>query len=276
MMAKDKKVRKKKAVAFGLEGIKIIETATVYAGPLASRLLADWGAEVIKVENPIRGDMTRADLPRAQRVAMASGRAIFSDINYQFENNNRNKRAITLDLAQEAGRQVMYKLLETADVLVTNQLPSVLKKLKLEYETLSQLNPKLIQANLTSYGKKGPDRDRGANDYTGFWARSGYSHVIQMSGMPPPISPSGSGDSVVALTLALGIMTALYMRERTGVGQEVDVSLYQTAVHTIFVDIGGALVTGQDRQEPKMVTSSGRGSFLVGVLPGHRTRRFRK
>lgn len=236
-------------MAFSLEGIKVIETATVYAGPMASRLLSDWGADVIKIENPMSADIARAGRSRVQRVAMASGRTIFSDIPYVTENLNYNKRGMTLNLAQDSGREIFHRLLEKADVLVTNQLPNVLKKLKLDYETLSQINPRLIQANFTSYGKKGPDKDMGAVDYTGYWARSGYSHVIQKVGMPPIMSPSGSGDSVAALAIAFGIMTALYLRERTGVGQEVDTSLYQSGVFTIFVDIGGALVTGQDRQE---------------------------
>ncbi|MFC2071456.1 CaiB/BaiF CoA transferase family protein [Chloroflexota bacterium] len=235
-------------MAFGLEGIKVVDTTTAIAGPMAGRLLADWGADVIHIEHPLRGDIARG--PRGNQTAgQQAGRVLVSDINYIAENHNRNKRGMTLDLSQEGGREIIYKLLEKADVLLVNFRPRELKKFKLEYETLSQLNPRLIQANLTGYGRKGPDKDAPGFDYLAFWARSGLLHVLLKPGITPLITPGGMGDRMSALALALGIMTALYVRERTGVGQEVDVSLFQTGVFGITADIGGALVTGQDLQQ---------------------------
>ena len=171
-------------------------------------------------------------------------------LNYIAGNHNRNKKGMTLDLSQEGGREVIYKLLEKADVFLTNFRPRELEKFELEYETLSQLNPKLIHANVNSYGRKGPDRDAPGYDYLAFWARSGLLHVLLKPGITPLITPGAMGDRMSALALALGIMTALYVRERTGVGQEVDVSLFNVGVFGIADDIGGALVTGQDLQQP--------------------------
>ncbi|MBI4283199.1 MAG: CoA transferase [Chloroflexi bacterium] len=235
-------------MAFGLEGIKVIETASIAAGPMAGRFLADWGADVIRIENPLRLDELRNTQATPPRPGRPVG-IIASNINYTEENHNRNKRGITLDLAHDGGREVLYRLLEKADVFLVNFRPYELKKFKLEYETLSQLNPRLIQANLTGYGKKGAERDAGANDYLTFWGRSGFMHVLTKPGMTPLLTPGTAGDRLSGMALALGIMAALYIRERTGVGQEVDVSLYQMGVFAISADMAGALVTGQDLQQ---------------------------
>ncbi|UCB43875.1 MAG: CoA transferase [Dehalococcoidales bacterium] len=226
-----------------LEGIKVMETASVYAGPMAGRLLADWGADVVHIEHPVRGDIARSESSKR------GGKIIQSDINYRFENFNRNKRSITLDLSLETGRQVVHKLLETADVYISNFRPRELKAYELEYETLSQLNPGIIHANVCGYGKKGPDRDLPGYEFTSYFPRTGMLHVLQTPGAGPGLPPYGLGDNVAGMTLACGIMTALFIRERTGVGQEVDVSLFQAGVYALSLDIAGSLVTGQDRQQ---------------------------
>ncbi|MFC2051435.1 CaiB/BaiF CoA transferase family protein [Chloroflexota bacterium] len=230
-------------MAFVLEGIKVVQTASTIAGPMTGRLLADWGADVIGVENPIRGSKYRSQYAMRQ-----IGRAITSDIEYRSENINRNKRDITLDLSQKEGQKIIHKMLEKADIHLSNFRPRELKKFKLEYETLSQLNPRLICANIYGYGKKGPDKDLPGTEFTGYFARSGISHTLQMPGTPPVMNPIGMGDHMAGLALAYGIMAALFMRERTGRGQEVDVSLFHTAVFNLSYDIGGSLVTGKDRQ----------------------------
>lgn len=227
----------------GLEGIKVVEMAQVAAGPMAGRLLADWGAEVIHIEHPVRGDIYRS-----QSAGHRGGRAIVSDINYNIENYNRNKKSISLDMSQEGGKQIIYKLLEKADVFLNNLRPRELIKFNLDYDTLSQINSKLICANVSGYGKKGPDKDTPGYEYTGYFARSGIHHVLRPPGSAPVQTPIGFGDNVVGLALAYGITTALLIRERTGVGQEVDVSLYHTGVYAISGDISGSLVSGQDRQ----------------------------
>ena len=230
-------------MGLALEGIKVVETAVVYAGPIAGRLLADWGADVIKIEHPVRGDLARSES------AKRGGKSIMSDINYRLENFNRNKRGITLDLSQDGGREIIYKLLEKADVFLSNFRPRELEKFKLEYDTLSQLNPRLIYASVTGYGRKGPDRDLPGYEFTSFFPRSGMLHLLQLPGTPPIQPPLGLGDNVTALALACGIMTALFIREKTGVGQEVDVSLFNTGVHALSLHVAGSLVTGQDMQQ---------------------------
>jgi len=237
-------------MALGLEGIKIVETATVFAGPMAGRLLADWGAEVIHVEHPVRGDIARGI--RESSVGSAgirAGRIIQSDILYDTENHNRNKRSMTLDLSREIGQKVMHKLLKEADVFLSNFRPRELKKFKLEYDSLSRLNPRLICAHVTGYGRKGPDQDAPGYDFLTFWARSGLLHVMLKPDMAPVITPLAVGDRLTGVALVGGIMAALFVRERTGVGQEVDVSLFNTGVFAITGDVGGALVTGQDLQQ---------------------------
>ncbi len=231
-------------MALALEGIKVIETAGAAAGPYAGRLLADWGADVIHVEHPVKGDMAR----EVTRRASLPRRMIESDINYRWQNVGCNKRGMTLDLSQKHGREILYKLLEKADVLLSNFRPRELKKFNLEYDTLSRLNPRLICANMTGWGRKGPDQDLPGYDFIAFWARSGILRVLLTPEMVPPITPIALGDRVASLAFALGIMTALFVRERTGIGQEVDVSIYNAGVFANATDVGGALVTGQDRQ----------------------------
>jgi formyl-CoA transferase len=225
----------------GLEGIKVIETASVMAGPMAGRLLADWGADVIHIEHPVRGDIIRSQTGRSH------DGVIVSEIDYVAQNYNRNKRSMTLDLSHPEGRLIMYRLLEKADVFLSNFLSRDLAKFHLEYETLSGLNPRLICANLTGYGKNGPDRDLPGFETTGYLSRSGLLHLLQSPGAAPLLTPVGLGDNVAGLALAYGIMTALFLREKTGRGQRVDTSLFHAGVFTVSHDVAAALVTGEDR-----------------------------
>jgi len=227
-------------MAQALEGIKVIEAAAALAGPMGGRLLADWGADVIHIEHPERGDVSRTLKGKAQ----SKGRTIESDINYAAQNLNRDKRGLTLDLSKEDGREIIHRLLEKADVFLSNFRYRELEKFELEYKRLSRVNPRLIYASLTGYGRKGPDKDQPAYDHTSYFSRSGIFH-LQPS---PKLHPFGFGDHVTGLALAYGVMTALFVRERTGIGQEVDASLFQTGVFAISYDIAGALVTGQDRR----------------------------
>jgi crotonobetainyl-CoA:carnitine CoA-transferase CaiB-like acyl-CoA transferase len=224
-----------------LEGLKVIELATVAAGPMTGRFLADWGAEVIKIEHQVRGDMMRY----FQREYVA-GKSVETDIPYLWENYNRNKKSVTVDISKEKGREIVLKLVKDADVLISNMRPREFKKFRIEYETLCKLNPRLIFASITGYGKKGPDADLPGFDVSGFWARSGIMNVLPEPDMPPPFSRPTFGDNITGMSLALGIMTALYTRDKTGVGQEVDVSLFNTGLWVLTFDIAGALVTGQD------------------------------
>ena len=228
----------------GLEGIRVIQLATVLAGPMAGRLLADWGAEVIRVERPVGGDMSR-QLARA----MVGGGPIPSNIDYVSENINRNKKSITLDMAQEQGQQVMHRLLSKADVLLCNFRPRELVKFQLTPEALSQVNTKLIIANLSGYGPEGPDQNLPGYEGISFFTRAGIMHTLQVPGMAPPQYPIGMGDFSTGLALAYGIMLALFIRERSGLGQEVDASLFQTGMYVLSNDIAGSLVSGLDREK---------------------------
>lgn len=228
----------------GLEGIRVIQTATVLAGPMAARLLADWGAEVIRVERPVGGDMSR-QLARA----MVGGGPIPSNIDYVSENINRNKKSMTLDMAKEQGQQVMHRLLSKADVLLCNFRPRELAKFQLTPEALSRANTQLIIANLSGYGPQGPDQNLPGYEGISFFSRAGIMHTLQVPGMAPPQYPIGMGDFSAGLALAYGIMLALFIRERHGVGQEVDASLFQTGMYMLSNDIAGSLVSGLDREK---------------------------
>jgi len=236
-----------------LEGIRVIETASGMAGPMAGRLLADWGADVIHVEPTVTGDMGR----EARRLLsdlyqrLPGGRNIEADFNYSYENHNCNKRSMTLNLSQKTGQDILYRLLEKADIFLANFRPKELNKFNISYDKLSQVNPKLIFANVTGYGEKGADKDLPGYDFNAFWARSGILRVLLSPDMTPPVTPIAIGDRVTALALVSGITTALFTRERTGKGQEVNTSLLNTGIFVNANDIGGALITGQDRQNVK-------------------------
>ena len=227
----------------GFEGIKIVETATALAGPMASRLIADLGAEVIKIEHPINDKKERKE-----QVAGGGGRRIASNIDYVPENQNRNKRGMTLDLSKPGGKEIVLKLLKKADIFVSNYRPRELQKFGLDYNTLSKLNPRIICANLSGYGTEGPDKDAPGYETTSYFSRTGMLHLLQEPDAVPVAPPQGLGDNITGLSLAYAIMAALYMREKTGIGQEVSTSLFSTGVFAISVDVAGALVTGQDRQ----------------------------
>jgi crotonobetainyl-CoA:carnitine CoA-transferase CaiB-like acyl-CoA transferase len=229
-------------MALALEGIKVLDVAQVAAVPMAARHLADFGADVLHIENPTTGDSWRSYQADQQAASLAAP----SPINYNWENYNRNKRSVTIDLSRQSGQEIMYRLVEQADVLVTNLRPFELKRFRLEYPTLSKLNPRLVFGALTGYGKKGPEKDAPAYDATALWARSGIPYMLTMPGLPGPGFRPAFGDNVAALALAYGVMLALFVRERTGLGQEVDISLFHTGLYQLSFDVAGALATGLD------------------------------
>jgi crotonobetainyl-CoA:carnitine CoA-transferase CaiB-like acyl-CoA transferase len=232
-------------MASALEGIKVIDVSQVAAVPVAARHLADFGAEVIHVENPATGDFWRT-----YQAGQGQGKAgVPSDINYNWENFNRNKRSLTLDLSQEGGQKILYKMVETADVFLTNMRPFELERYHLEYATLSQRNRRLIYGSLTGFGKKGPEGNAPAYDTTAYWARSSVPYMMStMAWVPPGFRPA-FGDNVAGLALALGVMLALFVRERTGIGQEIDLNLVHIGIYQIAFDVAGALVAGRDFTE---------------------------
>jgi crotonobetainyl-CoA:carnitine CoA-transferase CaiB-like acyl-CoA transferase len=218
-----------------IDGIKIVELGVWVAGPAAGGILADWGADVVKIEPP-QGDPARS-------FSKMFGSDM--DVNPPFEMDNRSKRSIVLDLRTEAGRTAALDLLADADVFLTNVRPAALQRLGLDYETVSASNPRLVYGLLTGYGTTGPDADKAAYDVAAYWARSGIASLLSRPGDPPPFQRSGMGDHLAGMNLAAGICAALYARERTGAGQLVTTSLYRTGAYTVSFDLNMFLLTGQ-------------------------------
>jgi crotonobetainyl-CoA:carnitine CoA-transferase CaiB-like acyl-CoA transferase len=224
-------------------GVRVVELAQWVFVPVAGTLLADWGAEVVKVEHPQGGDGYRG---------LVIPGTDYSSINYAMEMVNRNKRSVAIDLKTDEGRTILLKLVESADVFLTNFLPSVLDRLGLGVDALREVNPRLIYARGHGYGVRGDDSDTPAYDSTSFWARGAIEETIAPRGLPEPIPQRGAvGDRYGGTHLAFGIAGALFRRERTGEGSVVDVSLLSTALWMIGSDVLSSL-QGVYRQSPPL------------------------
>lgn len=199
-----------------LEGIRVIDAASFLAGPGAATVLADFGADVIKIEPPA-GDGYRTLVGPYP-------------VPYHWLLTSRNKRSLALDLTQEAGRAVLHDLVKDADVLLCNFVGSQLDRFDISYETLKAINPRLIYGHMTGYGTEGPDAERRAFDVTAWWARSGMMEFIREPGQTPQAAAPGMGDHSTAMAFFGAIMTGLYRRERTGEGAYVTTSLIANGV----------------------------------------------
>jgi crotonobetainyl-CoA:carnitine CoA-transferase CaiB-like acyl-CoA transferase len=203
-----------------MKGVRILEVAEHTFVPAASALLADWGAEVIKIEHVERGD--------AMRGLASSGLAVMgTSVHVLLEHSNRGKRSLGLDLTTDDGLDILHRLIAESDVFLTNKLPSVREKLHVTVDEVRAHNPNIVYVRGTGQGERGPEADRGSYDSLAYWCRAGvamgatnteYDHVV---GPPAP----AFGDSIGAMTIAGGIMGALFHRERTGEATTVDVSL---------------------------------------------------
>src|SRR6266550_7737070 len=227
-------------------GLKVVELASFIAGPSAAVILSDFGADVIKVEPP-SGDLWRHghQIPPQPR----------SKDPYPFHLANRNKRGITLDLKSPSAQQVLERLVKWADVLIVNTPHPARKKLKLEYDDVAQWNSRLIYADLTGYGEKGPDASLPGFDITAYWSRSGLLSLTHDAGAPPTWPFAGTGDAPSGVGLFAAIVTALYRRERTGKGSYVTTSLLAAGVWSAGVAIQAALAGAKfspqhDRKNP--------------------------
>jgi formyl-CoA transferase len=232
-----------------LQGVRVIEVGGAVAVPIVGMLMGSWGADVIHVEPPGKGDNWRHALGQGM-----SGFAKPHSINYYWEHTDRNKKSLALNMGSSEGQAVLHKLAATADVFVNNLRPYELEKFQLTYPILSKINTRLIYANLTGYGQRGPEKNTGGYDSVAFWARSGVMDLMHDAGVAPNISRPGYGDSITAMSLLAGIMSALYIREKTGVAQELEISLYNTAVWALGFDISGCLITGEDAVRPQRNT----------------------
>lgn len=210
-----------------LAGVKVIELGVWIAAPAACGIMADWGADVIKVEPPT-GDPQRQAF---RALGMDEGRMA------PFELDNRGKRSVVLNLREEADAERMFALLESADVFVTNVRTAALERLGLDAESVRARFPHLIYGRVTGYGAQGPDRDRAGYDVGAFWARTGIATEVVPRGEPPQSIPPALGDHVTGVTMVSGIMAALFRRERTGIGGVVDASLLRTGLYALSSDI---------------------------------------
>jgi crotonobetainyl-CoA:carnitine CoA-transferase CaiB-like acyl-CoA transferase len=227
-------------------GLKVVDLASFIAGPGAAVILSDYGADVIKVEPPA-GDPWR----RGNRLPPQPQ----SDVPYQWHLANRNKRGVALDLKSPDAPRVLERLVKWADVLIVNTPHPARKRLKLEYDDVAAWNPRLIYADLTGFGEKGPDAELPGFDITSYWARSGLLSMTRDAGAPPTWPVAGSGDNATAVGLYSAIVTALYRRERTGKGAYVTTSLLAEGVWSASVSIQAALCGAQffglhDRKNP--------------------------
>jgi crotonobetainyl-CoA:carnitine CoA-transferase CaiB-like acyl-CoA transferase len=227
-------------------GLKVVDFASFIAGPGAAVILSDFGADVVKVEPP-NGDMWRIGHkipPQPQ-----------ADDPYQWHLANRNKRGLTLDLKSPSAQQVLQELVTWADVFIVNTPHHARKKLKLEYDDVVLWNPRLIYADLTGFGEKGPDAELPGFDITSYWARSGLLSMTRDAGAPPTWPVAGSGDNATAVGIYSAIVTALYRRERTGKGSYVTTSLLAEGIWSASVSIQAALAGAKfyglhDRKHP--------------------------
>jgi crotonobetainyl-CoA:carnitine CoA-transferase CaiB-like acyl-CoA transferase len=227
-------------------GLKVVDLASFIAGPSAAVILSDFGADVIKVEPP-SGDLWRHghQIPPQPQAKDP----------YPWHLANRNKRGMTLDLKSPSAQLVLERLVKWADVLIVNTPHPARKKLKLEYDDVLRWNSRLIYADLTGFGEKGPDANLPGFDITSYWARSGLLSMTRDAGAPPTWPVAGSGDNATAVGLYSAIVTALYRRERTGQGAYVTTSLLAEGVWSASVSIQAALCGAKfydlhDRKNP--------------------------
>ncbi|MEV0766713.1 CaiB/BaiF CoA transferase family protein [Nocardia salmonicida] len=252
-----------------LEGVKVVELAAWTFVPSAGAVLADWGADVIKIEHPETGDPQRG-LINSGVVAGADG------VNHFIEQPNRGKRSVGLDVSNPQGLEVLYKLIENADVFATNLLPGSQQRLGIDIDSIRARNPKIIFARGHGYGPKGPQANRGGFDLAAYWARGGIGDALSAGdGSYPPIQRPAFGDVFAGFAIAGGVAAALYKRERTGKPSVVDVSLLSTALWQLGPDVVGSKVIGSNipkynlDEMPNPVTSiyrTGDNRFLALVL----------
>lgn len=224
------------------DGLKVIDCASFIAGPAAATVMSDFGAEVVKIEPPGMGD------PYRRRGNPAPGRP---PLNPGFLFDARNKRSLALDLRQEAGRAILYRLVESADVFITNYPPPVRERLKITYADLKHLNERLIYASFTGYGETGPEASKPGFDATAWWARTGLMDLVRAGEQVTPArSLPGMGDHPSAMGTYGAIVTALYQREKTGKGNYVGSSLLANGLWANACSVQAALCGDEVRPQP--------------------------
>lgn len=243
-----------------MKGIRVLEVAEHTFVPAAAAILADWGADVIKIEHVERGDASRG-------LGSSAGLAVGRDgVNLFMEHANRGKRSIGLDLSTPEGAEIVYKLAATCDVFLTNKLPAVRTKLRIDVDDIRAHNPRIVYVRGSGYGVRGPDVDQGGYDSLAYWARAGNAmasklpEVDYVPGQPAP----ALGDSIGAMNIAGGIAAALLHRERTGEATVVDVSLLATGMWAQSAAIALSLDAGQPWSGRTDVDDGGMRNPLTG------------
>jgi crotonobetainyl-CoA:carnitine CoA-transferase CaiB-like acyl-CoA transferase len=222
-----------------MKGVRVLEVAQFTFVPSAGAVLADWGADVIKIEHPVRGDTQRGFINMG-------GIKVDPNRNPMIEHPNRGKRSVGVDISTAEGQQLIYEIAKTADVFLTNYLPAARQKLKIDLEHIRAANPNIIYARGSALGDKGAERESGGFDSTAFWTRGGLAHAVTPKELTGAImQPIGAfGDTIGGTFIAGGISAALFHRERTGEATELDVSLLSTAWWASGLAINQAMETG--------------------------------
>ncbi len=234
-----------------LRGIKVLEVAQWWFVPAAGAVLADWGAEVVKVEHPVTGD--------AQRGLAAVGfKSTEGNVDFMMQQSNRGKRSVGIDIGTPGGRDLIYRMAEGADVFLTNFLPPARRRLEIDVEHIRARNPNIVYARGSGQGPKGPDAEKGGYDATAFWSRGGIAQALTPPDLGYPVMQRAAfGDSIGAMTVAGGIAAALLKRERTGKTSVVDISLLGTAMWVLAPDIvASKLVKAKGGGMPRFTRTS--------------------
>ena len=236
-----------------LEGLLVLDVATWIAAPAAATVLGDYGARVIKIEQPGEGDAHRGLTP--------SPGLPQTDVNFRWHLDSRNKDSLALDLKHPAGRRVLDRLIARADVLITNFPLPVRERLRVGWEHVKDINPRLVYASFTGFGEEGPDRDQPGFDSTAYFARTGILEAVRYDGQPPAFSLSAQGDRPSAMGFLSGILLALLERERTGKGCLVSSSLFANGIWSngMLVQAGlldGVLAPRPPRERPRSALSN--------------------
>jgi len=242
-----------------MEGIRILEVAQWWFVPAAGAICADWGADVVKVEHPVTGDGQRG-------LAAVGFKSTEGDVDFMMQQSNRGKRSVGLDIATDGGRELLYELVKTSDVFLTNFLPDARERLKIGVEDIRRVNPGIIYVRGTGHGPRGPDAGKGGYDATAFWSRGGVAHALTPPKLESPVMQRAAfGDGIGAMTIAGGIAAALLRRERTGEAAVVDISLLNTAMWVLSPDVvasklvekpGGGMPSFTRRSAPNPVGNS--------------------
>ncbi|BBY78296.1 CoA transferase [Mycolicibacterium parafortuitum] len=244
-----------------MEGVRVLEVAQFTFVPAAGAILADWGADVIKVEHPVRGDTQRGFINMG-------GFQLDPNRHPLIEHPNRGKRSVGIDVSTPEGQEVLYEIAKTADVFLTNYMPQARQKNKFDIEHIRAVNPNIIYARGSAYGDKGPERLVGGFDGTAFWTRSGVGHALtpeELGGALPQGIPA-FGDSIGGMNIAGGISAALFHRERTGEAVELDVSLLSTAWWAAGASVTQGMETGETMRSLMPGTTTSVNPFMANYL----------